>query len=140
MSVTKRGGLLCVPAQALPRGLARRLERSNWRRRYRVRVHGTVDPKALARLANGATIAGVRYVAFEAAIESKRGANSWLALGLHEGKNREVRRIMEALGCQVTRLIRTAFGPFQLGGLAVGQVAKVPGKVVAEQLGRGGAG
>ena len=121
-------------------GLARRLERSNWRRRYRVRVHGTVDPEALARLANGTTIAGVRYAALEAAIESKRGANSWLALGLHEGKNREVRRIMEALGCQVTRLIRTAFGPFQLGGLAVGQVAKVPGKVVAEQLGRGGAG
>ena len=119
-------------------GLARRLERSNWRRRYRVRVHGCVDAEALAHLAEGATIAGVAYAPFEAAIERKRGANTWLSLSLQEGKNREIRRIMEALGCQVTRLIRTAFGPFQLGSLDAGRIDKVPAKVVAEQLGADG--
>ena len=119
-------------------GLARRLERSNWRRRYRVRVHGRFDAQALARLAKGATIAGVRYAPFEAAIERTRGANTWLSLSLNEGKNREIRRIMEALGCQVTRLIRTSFGPFQLGSLGAGKVEKVPPKVLAEQLGAGG--
>jgi 23S rRNA pseudouridine2605 synthase len=121
-------------------GLARRFGRSKWRRRYRVRVHGTVDPERLARLARGATVEGVRYAPFEAAIESKRGTNTWLTLSLREGKNREARRIMEALGGQVTRLIRTAFGPFQLGALASGKIAKVPAKVLAEQLGKDGLG
>ena len=86
----------------------------------------------------GATIDGIRYAPFEAVIERQRGANTWLALTLREGKNREARRIMEALGGQVTRLIRTAFGPFHLGALPAGKIAKVPAKVLAEQLGKGG--
>ncbi len=118
--------------------LKRRLElpATGWTRRYRVRVHGAVDPAALAGLANGITIDGIRYGPVRAALERRQGGNAWITMSLTEGKNREVRRICEHLGWPVSRLIRVAYGPFQLGNLAAGAVEEVPAKVLREQLGR----
>ncbi|MCP5367009.1 MAG: rRNA pseudouridine synthase [Hyphomicrobiales bacterium] len=117
--------------------LARRLELpgTGWVRRYRVRVHGAVDDEGLAALAKGVTIDGVSYGPIRAALDSSRGDNSWLTVALTEGKNREIRRVMEHLGLSVTRLIRLSFGPFQLGNLARGQVEEVPPRVLRDQLG-----
>ncbi len=118
--------------------LARRLElpATGWIRKYRVRVHGTVDPKALERLADGVTIHGIRYGSITATLERQVNANAWITMALREGKNREIRRVMEHLGYSVSRLIRTSFGPFQLGKLARGAVEEVPARVLKSQLPR----
>jgi 23S rRNA pseudouridine2605 synthase len=118
-------------------GLARRLElpATGWLRRYRVRVHGVVNEVALARLADGAVVEGVKYGPIEAGLDAVKGDNAWLTVSLREGRNREVRKVMGFLGLQVTRLIRVAYGPFQLGVLAKGAVDEVPGKVLREQVG-----
>ncbi len=117
--------------------LARRLElpATGWVRRYKVRVHGFVDPARLAALARGTTVNGIAYGPIRAEIERQQGSNAWLTLSLHEGKNREVRRVLEHLGYPVARLLRLAYGPFQLGHLARGMIEEVPKKVLAEQLG-----
>ena len=117
--------------------LARRLElpATGWLRRYKVRAHGEVDPAALAALAAGIAVDGVTYGPIRAELERVQGSNAWIAMALAEGKNREVRKVLEALGLQVTRLIRLSYGPFQLGNLAPGAVAEVPQKALAEQLG-----
>ena len=119
--------------------LARRLElpETGWTRRYRVRVYGGVDEGKLAALAKGAKIGGVAYGPIRAALDSRKGANAWLTVSLAEGRNREVRRVLEHLGLKVNRLIRLAYGPFQLGRLERGAVAPIPRKVIAEQLGEG---
>ncbi len=118
--------------------LARALElpERGWVRRYRVRIHGAPEAAALAALERGITIAGVKYGPIRAAIDKSQGSNAWLTVSLAEGKNREVRRVMEHLGFAVTRLIRVAYGPFQLGHLARGETAQVPRKVLTEQLGK----
>ncbi len=117
-------------------GLARRLEMpaNGWLRRYRVRVYGVVDEAALAGLASGIEIDGVRYGPIEAGLDSRKGNNGWVTVGLREGRNREVRRVMEHLGLRVTRLIRVAYGPFQLGLLTRGSVEEVTAKVLREQI------
>jgi len=117
--------------------LARRLElpANGWIRRYRVRVFGAVHERDLAALARGVTVEGLRYGPIEAGLDSRKGAIAWLTVALQEGKNREVRRVLQHLGLQVTRLIRTAFGPFQLGALPPGAVEEVNPKVIREQLG-----
>lgn len=117
--------------------LARALElpATGWRRRYRVRAHGQVDDATLASLARGATVDGVRYGAIEAEMESRRGANAWFNVTIREGKNREIRKVLEHIGLSVNRLIRVSFGPFQLGTLAPGTVEEVPAKVLLEQCG-----
>lgn len=119
-------------------GMKRHLElpATGWLRRYRARVHGQVDRAALAGLGKGVTVAGVAYGPIDAKLERQTGANAWLMVALREGKNREVRRICEHLGLEVNRLIRVAYGPFQLGALREGGVEEVPGKVLREQLGR----
>ena len=116
--------------------LARRLElpATGWLRRYRVRVNGLVSEADLAALARGVTIEGVRYGAIEAGLDSARGANAWLTVGLREGRNREIRRVMTHLGLHVTRLIRIAYGPFQLGVLPRGAFEEIPAKVLREQI------
>ncbi|MBL8645062.1 MAG: rRNA pseudouridine synthase [Rhodospirillaceae bacterium] len=124
-------------------GLARELEHPSrgWVRRYRVRVHGHVDPARLEELKRGVTVEGERYGPIQAALERTQGAaNAWLVMSLTEGKNREVRKVLAYLGLTVTRLIRVSYGPFQLGHLERGQVEEVTGKVLTEQLGhKGGA-
>ena len=101
----------------------------------KVRVHGEVEPDELATLENGVTIDGVSYGPIRASLERQQRSNAWIAMALREGKNREVRRVLEHLGLRVTRLIRLSYGPFQLGNLERGGVTEVPKKVLAEQLG-----
>ena len=119
-------------------GLKRRLElpATGWLRRYRVRAHGRIDPAALAALGQGITIEGVVYGPIDARLDRVQGSNAWLTMGLREGKNREIRNVLAHFGWQVSRLIRIAYGPFQLGALAAGEIEEVPGKVLREQLGQ----
>jgi 23S rRNA pseudouridine2605 synthase len=93
-----------------------------------------VEPAALAALAKGVTIEGVRYAGIDAGLDSRRGSNAWLTVALREGRNREIRRVMTHLNLAVTRLIRVAYGPFQLGTLEPRAVAEIPAKVLREQL------
>lgn len=117
--------------------LSRRLElpATGWTRRYRVRVFGRVTPGDLERLAAGVTIDGVHYAPAQATLDRAQGGNAWVTIALKEGKNREVRRLMEHLGFRVNRLIRVAYGPFQLGALEPGAVEEVPARVLRDQLG-----
>lgn len=107
-----------------------------WTRKYRVRVHGRVDEKALAALGKGVTVSGLRYGPIRAELErtKEKGANAWIAVAIQEGKNREVRKVMEHLGLEVNRLIRIGYGPFQLGNLTRGAVEEVPRKALRGSL------
>ncbi len=118
-------------------GLARHLElpSTGWTRRYRVRAFGEVDAGRLAGLAKGVTVDGVTYGPIEAAVDRRQGGNVWLTMALREGKNREVRRLLEHLGLRVNRLIRIAYGPFQLGKLPRREIAEAPARSLAQQLG-----
>jgi 23S rRNA pseudouridine2605 synthase len=118
-------------------GLARHLElpANAWKRRYRVRVNGTVKPAHLARLAQGVTVEGMNYGPIEARMErGQTGANVWLSVTLKEGKNREIRRVMAHLGLQVSRLIRTAYGPFELGDLRPGTAQEVAPEILKSKV------
>ena len=108
-------------------GLARALEMpaTGWLRRYRVRALGRVTQEALDRLRTGITVAAVRYGPIDATLDREQGANVWLTMGLREGKNREVRKVLEQLGLTVNRLIRVGYGPFELGELDDGAVEEV---------------
>ena len=111
-----------------------------WTRKYRVRVHGRVDQKALASLANGVTVSGIKYGPIRAELETnkqKAAANIWIAVAIQEGKNREVRKVMEHLGLTVNRLIRVGYGPFQLGNLARGGVEEVGRAALRASLPKG---
>lgn len=118
-------------------GLARHLElpSTGWSRRYKVRVQGRVDEARLEELKHGITIEGVRYGEIEASLETQMNSNAWLTIAIKEGKNREVRRIMEHLGHPVSRLIRLSYGPFQLGNLDKGKVEEIRPSILKEQLG-----
>ena len=119
--------------------IARRMEipTAGWTRVYRARLFGKVNQADLDRLAQGTTIAGVKYGPIVADIERAKGMYSWATVSLKEGKNREVKRVMESLGLRVARLIRTAYGPFQLGQLAEGAVEEIPARLWREKLGIG---
>ena len=118
--------------------LARKLmlPATGWLRRYRVRVHGAPDPKRLEDLAKGPTVGGVHYGPVRARLDRQQGENAWLTVSLAEGRNREVRRVFDHLGCPVNRLIRVAYGPFQLGALPRGAIEEVPRRVLRDQLGK----
>ena len=121
-------------------GLARALELPSTAlvRRYRARAHGRITQDKLDKLKDGVTIEGVRYGSIEATIDKAKegpsGANLWITLTLAEGKNREVRRVLESVGLQVNRLIRLAYGPFALATLGVGEVEEVGPRVIREQM------
>ncbi|NCP18791.1 MAG: rRNA pseudouridine synthase [Erythrobacter sp.] len=95
-------------------------------RTYRARAHGEVSQAQLEALIEGITIDGVRYGRIDANLERRTGANQWIELTITEGKNREVRRVLEHLGLTVNRLVRTAFGPVALGDLPRGQAVEIP--------------
>ena len=120
-------------------GIKRRLElpSTGWLRRYRVRVHGAPSDAALEPLRRGLTLGGERFQPMTAAVDRQQGANAWLTVALREGRNREIRRAMEAVGLRVNRLIRVSYGPFQLGSLAPGAVEEVRGRILRDQLGLG---
>jgi len=117
--------------------LARELElpARGWPRRYRARVHGAVTPAQLQALENGVRIDGIEYGPIEATLDRVQGANAWLTMSLREGKNREIRKVMAHLGFDVTRLIRIAYGPFELGDLPRGAAAEVPRRILRDKLG-----
>ena len=112
------------------------LPQTGWARRYRVRAYGNVDQEALGTLARGVTVEGVDYGAIDARLDSRAGANIWMTMTLREGKNREIRRVLGSLGLSVNRIIRTSYGPFQLGQLARCAEEEVLPKVLKEQLGK----
>ncbi|MBN9081374.1 MAG: hypothetical protein BGP04_24125 [Rhizobiales bacterium 62-17] len=118
-------------------GLARVLElpATGWLRRYRVRAFGETDQSILDRLSEGVTIDGVDYRGIEAHIDRMQGDNVWITMGLREGKNREIKRVLEHLGLQVNRLIRISYGPFQLGELGEGAIEEIRTRVLKDQLG-----
>lgn len=133
LDLTSEGLLLLTTSGALARRLE--LPATAWTRRYRVRAYGYADDEALARLSKGVKVDDVNYGPVNARVDSRKGDNVWLTVAIKEGKNREVRRVLEPLGLTVNRLIRTGFGPFQLGQLGSGQVQEVSRKVLREQLG-----
>lgn len=120
--------------------LARHLEmpQNGWLRHYRVRVHGALKPERLKALENGVTIDRVHYEPIIAVLETEKteGANRWLNVTIQEGKNREIRKVMEHVGLDVTRLIRVSFGPFQLGKIPRGGIEEVPRRVLKDSLGK----
>jgi 23S rRNA pseudouridine2605 synthase len=118
-------------------GLARVLElpETGWLRRYRVRAHGRIQQPALDALRKGVEIDGIRYGAIEATVDREQGANVWLTFAIREGKNREVRNVLEHLGLQVNRLIRLSYGPFQLAEMKEGAVEEVRTRMLRDQLG-----
>ncbi|WP_101068802.1 pseudouridine synthase [Roseovarius salinarum] len=118
-------------------GIKRRLElpSTGWLRKYRVRVKGRPTDDTVAPLREGLTLDGERFQPMQVSIDRQQGANAWITVGIREGRNREVRRAMEAVGLSVNRLIRVSYGPFQLGNLGPGAVEEVRPRVLRDQLG-----
>ena len=133
LDVNTEGLLLLTNDGALARVLE--LPATAWLRRYRVRAHGRVTPAELEPLTAGITIAGIRYGPIEATLERAQGSNVWLGFAIREGKNREVKNVLGHLGLRVNRLIRVAFGPFQLGELPAGAIVEVKTRALREALG-----
>jgi 23S rRNA pseudouridine2605 synthase len=138
LDFNSEGLLLLTNDGALKRHLE--LPATGWVRRYRARVYGAPDPMALASLAQGINVDGVAYGPIDARLdgaakEPAKGRNVWLTISLREGKYREVRKVLAHLGVAVNRLIRVAYGPFQLGELPRGAGEEVPWKALREQLG-----
>ncbi|MEM1267608.1 MAG: pseudouridine synthase [Pseudomonadota bacterium] len=138
LDLTSEGLLLLTNDGELKRRLE--LPSTGWVRRYRVRARGEPSDEDLEPLRRGIDVDGMRYRPMEVAIDRQQGANVWLTLSLREGRNREIRRALEALGFSVNRLIRVSYGPFQLGDLARGAVVEVTPKVLRDQLGRASSG
>jgi len=117
--------------------LSRHLEMpsTGWARRYKVRAYGHITQDRLDDLKKGVTIEGVKYAGIDAQLEKQQGDNAWMIITLTEGKNREIRRVMEYLGMRVNRLIRLSYGPFQLGNMKEGTVEEISQKQMKTQLG-----
>lgn len=133
LDINTEGLLLLTNDGALARHLE--LPSTGWLRRYRVRAFGRITQAELDKLADGIAIEGILYGGIEAQLEREQGSNIWLTLGLREGKNREVKKILEHLGLVVNRLIRISYGPFQLGELETGLTREIRSRLLRDQLG-----
>ena len=133
LDLNSEGLLLLTNDGAVKRQLE--LPSTGWLRKYRVRVNGRVTEPQLEPLRQGITADGEAFQPMIVTLDRQIGANAWLTVGLREGKNREIRRAMEAIGLVVNRLIRVSYGPFQLGQLAPGGVEEVRRRVLRDQLG-----
>ena len=133
LDLNSEGLLLLTNDGAVKRRLE--LPSTGWLRRYRVRINGAVSEAQLDALRAGITVEGVAYQPMVVTFDRQQGANAWLTVALREGKNREIRRAMQALDVTVNRLIRISYGPFQLGELKAGAVEEVKRRVVRDQLG-----
>jgi 23S rRNA pseudouridine2605 synthase len=131
LDMNTEGLLLLTNDGELKRALE--LPASNVPRTYRARAFGEVTQAQLDDLIEGVEIDGVRYGKIEADLDGGKGRNQWILMTLTEGKNREVRRVLEHLGLQVSRLLRVGYGPFNLGDLPRGAVAEIP-QVQVEKL------
>ncbi|MEZ5883018.1 MAG: pseudouridine synthase [Paracoccaceae bacterium] len=118
-------------------GLKRRLElpETGWLRKYRVRVNGRPNDATFDPLRRGITIEGDEFQPMEVTLDRQQGANAWLTVGIREGKNREIRRAMAAVGLVVNRLIRVSYGPFRLNTMKPGDVVEVKRRILRDQLG-----
>ena len=134
LDLNSEGLLLLTTDGELARSIE--LPSRGWKRQYRVRIHGQITPEMIKKAAQGVTIDGIHYAPCVIEVEETQsgGKNQWVKVRLTEGKNREIRRLMESFGLQVARLIRISYGPFQLGSLPVGEVREIPYKVIKEQL------
>jgi len=121
-------------------GLKRRLElpSTGWTRKYRVRIKGRPTDETFAPLRAGLVLDGERFQPMIVTLDRQQGANAWATVAIREGRNREIRRAMEAVGLSVNRLIRVSYGPFQLGTLAPGKVEEIRPRVLRDQLGLSG--
>lgn len=133
LDLTSEGLLLLTNDGALSRHLE--LPATGWTRKYRVRAFGRIGQERLDALKNGIKIDGVLYGPIEATMEREQGDNVWLEMILREGKNREIRKVLEYLGLTVNRLIRVSYGPFHLGQMEEGAVEEVTQKALREALG-----
>jgi 23S rRNA pseudouridine2605 synthase len=133
LDINSEGLLLLTNDGSLARALE--LPSTGWLRRYRARALGHVNQATLDRIKNGMTVEGVRYGPIEATVDREQGANTWLTVGIREGKNREVRNVLGALGLKVNRLIRVSFGPFELDILREGGVSEIPTRELRSALG-----
>ncbi len=133
LDINTEGLLLLTTDGHLARALE--LPSTGWLRRYRVRANGRVSDAELKKLSDGITVDGVKYGPIEAKLEREQGTNCWLTLAFREGKNREVKNVLGSLGLQVNRLIRTSYGPFNLGDMVAGELVEVKRKALIEQLG-----
>lgn len=111
------------------------LPTTGWVRTYRVRVMGAIYQDRLERAKRGMTINGIKYGKMDIRLEkAQTSANTWLIISLTEGKNREVRRVMEAIGLNVNRLIRVSYGPFKLGNIKRGEIIEIKPEIVKQNL------
>ncbi|WP_323767083.1 pseudouridine synthase [Antarctobacter sp.] len=133
LDLNSEGLLLLTNDGAIKRKLE--LPSTGWLRKYRVRVNGRPTDETLAPLRKGIEVDGQRFQPMQVSLDRQQGANAWLTIGLREGKNREIRRAMTDIGLTVNRLIRTSYGPFQLGQLKPGEVEEVRRKILRDQLG-----
>jgi len=133
LDLNSEGLLLLTNDGELSRALE--LPSTAWVRRYRVRAFGKADDAMIAKLKRGVTYEGINYGPIEAEVEREQGGNVWMNVALKEGKNREVRKALAAVGMTVNRLIRVSYGPFQLGSLEKGKVQSVPERVLRDQCG-----
>ena len=117
--------------------LARALElpSTGWVRRYRARAHGKITQDGLDRLKKGIDIDGIPTGPIEAVLERQQRGNAWIEVTIREGKNREVRRALETLDLKVNRLIRTSYGPFQLGNMTKESVEEIKPRILRDQVG-----
>ena len=136
LDLNSEGLLLLTNDGAIKRRLE--LPSTGWVRKYRVRVHGVPKDEDFAPLRTGLTVDGERFQPMSVTLDRQQGANAWVTIGLREGRNREIRRAMEAVGLAVNRLIRVAYGPFRLGDLKPGAVEEIKARVLRDQLGLGG--
>ena len=118
-------------------GIKRKLElpSTGWLRKYRVRVKGRPADDTFEPLRKGLEIDGERFQPMTVTLDRQQGANAWATVSIREGKNREIRRAMEAVGLSVNRLIRVSYGPFQLGQLKPGEVQEIRPRILRDQLG-----
>jgi len=134
LDINSEGLLLLTNAGSLSHKLE--MPSNNWTRRYSVRAYGNMPETFIEKAAKGLKIDGEQYRSIHISLESRQGANAWYLVTLKEGKNREIRKIFEYFGLRVNRLIRTAFGPFQLGSLPKGAIEEIPQRVLKDQLGK----
>ena len=133
LDLTSEGLLLLTNDGEIKRRLE--LPSTGWLRKYRVRVNGTPDEATFQPLRDGITIEGERFQPMQVTLDRQQGRNAWATVAIREGKNREIRRAMEAIGLTVNRLIRISYGPFRLGELKAGDVEEVKARVLRDQLG-----
>lgn len=134
LDLNSEGLLLLTNDGSLSRHLE--LPATGWSRQYRVRAFGSVGEGMIKALARGVTVDGVRYGPIKAEVDRQQGANVWLRMTLHEGKNREIRRVLSHFGVEVNRLIRESYGPFHLAKLPVGAVEEVEPRALENALGK----